>query len=236
MLPRRLADPSPGQPGPQSTHVSGLFTDGFSWFPYPPREEQSVNDPVIRILGDAVQHSGVHDLAHVSEASTTARQCAALTRSQDSVGQAVGCCLMSDGISSSSPASGAASQASCAETVSPSVVSSHRSMGTTDFLNRPLVCVSNQSLDVPGVPLQRSSDSHTVIPAPTVELYTDASLQGRGAHVDSVSVPGYWTYSEKLLHIDRLELEAAFRARRSFVHFLRGKAVLLSTPRRLLVP
>ena len=62
-----------------------------------------------------------------------------------------------------------------------------------------------------------------------MELYTDASLQGWGGHVDSLSVSGYWSCSETLLHINRLELEAAFRPLRSFVHFLRGKAVLLCT-------
>ena len=44
----------------------------------------------------------------------------------------------------------------------------------------------------------------------------------------SHSVLGYWTYSREL-HINRLQLEAAFRALRSFAHFLRGKVVLLYT-------
>ena len=65
--------------------------------------------------------------------------------------------------------------------------------------------------------------------APTVELCTDASLQGCGGHVNSLSVSGYWTCSEKVLHIKRLELEAAFHALQSIVHFLRGMAVLLCT-------
>ena len=47
LLPRRLADPSLGQPGLQGAHVSGLFTEGFSWFCYQPGEEQSATDPVI---------------------------------------------------------------------------------------------------------------------------------------------------------------------------------------------
>ena len=40
---------------------------------------------------------------------------------------------------------------------------------------------------------------------------------------------GYWTCFEKVLHIKRLELEAAFDALQSIVHFLRGMAVLLCT-------
>ena len=62
-----------------------------------------------------------------------------------------------------------------------------------------------------------------------MELYTNASLQGWEGHMDSLSVLGYWTCSEKLLYINRLKLEAAFDALRSFVHILRGKAVLLCT-------
>ena len=111
--------------------------------------------------------------------------------------------------------------------VSLSVVSSHGRMGTTDF-PRPVVCVSNQSLDVSGVPVQCSFDSHTGIYA----RYTDASLQGGGGHVDFLSVSGNWTCSKNLLHINRFELEAAFHAVQSFVHFLGGKAVVLCTDNR----
>ena len=69
-----------------------------------------------------------------------------------------------------------------------------------------------------------SSTVPIVTSAPTVALYRDASLQGWGDHRDSFSASDFWTYSEKLLHINRLELEAAFRALRSFVHFLSGRA------------
>ena len=142
MLPRRRADLSSGQPGLQGTHTSGLFADGFSWFCYQPKEEQSVTNPVIQIPGNVGRHSGILSPAHVSKASTTARQCPLLMWSQDSVGQAVCGCLRSDGISSPPPASGASSQESLAEAVSPSVVSSHGRMGTTDFPG-PVVCVSS---------------------------------------------------------------------------------------------
>ena len=67
-----------------------------------------------------------------------------------------------------------------AEPVSPSVVSSHERMGTLDFPG-PVVSVSNQSLAVPGIPSQCSSG--------TIELYTDATLQGWGGHVDFLSQP-----------------------------------------------
>ena len=56
-----------------------------------------------------------------------------------------------------------------------------------------------------------------VTPVPKVEFYTDTSLQSWGGHVDSLSMLGYWTYSEKLLHINKLELEAVFHALQSFV-------------------
>ena len=74
-----------------------------------------------------------------------------------------------------------------------------------------------------------SSTVPIVRPVPTVELYTDASLQGWGGHVDSLSVSGCWTHTEKLLHINRLELEATFRSLQAFEQFLKGKTVRLFT-------
>ena len=47
--------------------------------------------------------------------------------------------------------------------------------------------------------------------------------------MDSLSVSGCWTHTEKLLHINRLELEAAFRSLQSFEQFLKGKTVCLCT-------
>ena len=93
----------------------------------------------------------------------------------------------------------------------------------------PVVCVSNQSLAVPWF---LSSTVLIVTPAPTVELCRDSFLQGRGGHVDFLSVSGNWTCSKNLLHINRFELEAAFHAVQSFVHFLGGKAVVLCTDNR----
>ena len=47
--------------------------------------------------------------------------------------------------------------------------------------------------------------------------------------MDSLSVSGCWTHTEKLLHINRLELEAVFCSLQSFEQFLKGKTVRLCT-------
>ena len=47
-------------------------------------------------------------------------------------------------------------------------------------------------------------------------IFTDASNQGWGAHLQNMTVSGYWTDQEKLLHIYVLELKAVFRALKSF--------------------
>ena len=47
-------------------------------------------------------------------------------------------------------------------------------------------------------------------------IFTDASNQGWGAHLQNMTVSGYWTDQEKLLHIYVLELKAVFLALKSF--------------------
>ena len=49
-------------------------------------------------------------------------------------------------------------------------------------------------------------------------IFTDASNQGWGAHLEnmSVTVSGNWTDQEKLLHINVLELKAVFLALKAF--------------------
>ena len=47
-------------------------------------------------------------------------------------------------------------------------------------------------------------------------IFTDASNQVWGAHLQNMTVSGYWTDQEKLLHIYVLELKAVFLALKSF--------------------
>lgn len=49
-------------------------------------------------------------------------------------------------------------------------------------------------------------------PKPSISIYTDASLQGWGAHMGEYTVQGTWTISESVLHINVLELKAVFKA------------------------
>ena len=74
------------------------------------------------------------------------------------------------------------------------------------------------SLGVPIVP-----------PAPEEELFSDASNQGWGAHVSSLTAAGVWEPAFRTAHINLLELEAVFRALKAFISFLEGKRVLINT-------
>jgi hypothetical protein len=53
---------------------------------------------------------------------------------------------------------------------------------------------------IQGVPL--------IPPAPTLRLFTDASVDGWGAHVGDLTLQGPWTIQEKALHINVLEMRA----------------------------
>ena len=66
-------------------------------------------------------------------------------------------------------------------------------------------------------------------PSPDVELYTDASSVGWGAHVAHLTAAGTWPLEDKRRHINALELEAVILAVQAFSSFLQGKVVLLCT-------
>ena len=67
------------------------------------------------------------------------------------------------------------------------------------------------------------------LPQFELELFTDASQVGWGAHVEDLTAAGTWSESERAWHINRLELEAVYKAILAFSDFLRGKVVLLAT-------
>lgn len=74
-----------------------------------------------------------------------------------------------------------------------------------------------------GVPLDHSP--------PQVIVFTDASTEGWGAHLDQTSIQteGIWSPSQQELHINNLELLAAFLALQQFLPHVRNKRVLLMT-------
>ncbi|XP_070173457.1 uncharacterized protein [Littorina saxatilis] len=65
------------------------------------------------------------------------------------------------------------------------------------------------------------------LPLPELHLFTDASLQGWGAHLEGNTASGLWDQAQKLLHINILELEAVCLGLLEFVASLRGKQVLI---------
>jgi hypothetical protein len=64
---------------------------------------------------------------------------------------------------------------------------------------------------------------------PVFQVFTDASLQGWGGHMEERLVHGEWTEEEKRLHINVLELLAVWRVLESFVDRVRGKTVMVAS-------
>ena len=63
----------------------------------------------------------------------------------------------------------------------------------------------------------------------TVQVTTDASPSGWGAHCGHHTIHALWTPQETMLHINHLELLAVIKAFRSFLPLLRGRGVQLVT-------
>ena len=63
----------------------------------------------------------------------------------------------------------------------------------------------------------------------SIQLFTDASNEGWGAHLDQSSAKGLWTDQEKRLHINVLELKAVSLALRSFKGQCQNQTVLVVT-------
>lgn len=66
-------------------------------------------------------------------------------------------------------------------------------------------------------------------PTPDLTLFTDASTDGWGAHIEKSNVYGLWSLQQRQLHINHLELRAAHLALMHFLPQVRGKTVLLMT-------
>ena len=63
----------------------------------------------------------------------------------------------------------------------------------------------------------------------SIQLFTDASNKGWGAHLDQKSTKGLWSDQEKRLHINVLELKAVSLALRNFKDQCQSQTVLVPT-------
>ena len=63
----------------------------------------------------------------------------------------------------------------------------------------------------------------------SIQLFTDASNEGWGAHLDQKSTKGLWSDREKRLHINVLELKAVSLALRDFKDQCQNQTVLVAT-------
>ena len=59
-----------------------------------------------------------------------------------------------------------------------------------------------------------------------LQMFTDASNEGWGAHLGDSTARGVWSDTESLLHINLLELKAVFLALKSFELHCRDKTVV----------
>ena len=64
---------------------------------------------------------------------------------------------------------------------------------------------------------------------PELFLFTDASLEGWGAHLEDQEVSGLWSEVEKSHHINNLEFLAVVNGLRHWAHVVRGKRVQVVT-------
>ncbi|KAK7096457.1 hypothetical protein V1264_005753 [Littorina saxatilis] len=67
------------------------------------------------------------------------------------------------------------------------------------------------------------------LPPPDIDLFTDASMAGWGAHIGGQAASGLWTQSQRLWHINRLELEAVALGLLAFLPLVGGRHVRLHT-------
>ena len=66
-------------------------------------------------------------------------------------------------------------------------------------------------------------------PAPELQSFTDGSLEGWGAHMESLIASGIWPIELKSQHINVLEMKAVWLALRAFAPHIQGHSVLLVT-------
>ena len=70
----------------------------------------------------------------------------------------------------------------------------------------------------------------TITPSKTCSaIFTDASKEGWGAHLNECTARGTWSLPESKLHINQLELKAVFLALKEFRDLCSNKIVLVAT-------
>ena len=74
--------------------------------------------------------------------------------------------------------------------------------------------------------VMKGSDLHPKVHS--IQLFTDASNEGWGAHLEQSSTQGLWSPQEKGLHINVLELKAVFLALRHFKDQCQDQTVLVA--------
>ena len=62
-----------------------------------------------------------------------------------------------------------------------------------------------------------------------LQIFTDASKEGWGAHLGDFTASGTWSVPESELHINFQELKAVLLVLKSFQHMVQGKVVLVAT-------
>ena len=107
-----------------------------------------------------------------------------------------------------------------------SVVPAKRGMGDISGFQRRLFPHSSswwtkESNVLPGQSLHPLSHA--------VQIFTDASKEGWGAHLGDFTARGVWSVPESHLHINFLELKAVLLALKRFQHLVQGKVVLVAT-------
>ena len=68
-----------------------------------------------------------------------------------------------------------------------------------------------------------------------LQIFTDASKEGWGAHLDEHTARGTWSLPESKLHINHLELKAVFLALKEFRTLCCNKTVLIATDKTTVV-
>ena len=68
-----------------------------------------------------------------------------------------------------------------------------------------------------------------------LQIFTDASIEGWGAHLDEHTARGAWSLPGRKLHINYLELKAVFLALKEFQDPCLNKTVLVATDNTIVV-
>ena len=93
--------------------------------------------------------------------------------------------------------------------------------------NYPITQITTPSLKVVAGGRQCATRLHPLKHA--LQIFTDASKEGWGAHLNERTARGHWSVPESKLHINYLELKAVFLALREFQDLCINNIVLVAT-------